>query len=258
MRSFLASESLPSSSFLNTWEVIDRYHHISMHSKRFTSLKNTNTKSQTLSVTDAVAAVKNNATAKFDETIEMHFNLGIDPKQGDQQIRGTISLPHGTGKSKRVAAFVDSANEAAAKAAGADIIATEETIDEIVRTGKIDFDVAVAVPAMMAKLAKAAKILGPRGLMPNPKTDTVSPNVAKMIEEQKAGKISFKNDNTSNVHMIVGKASFSAEKLNENVNAALDAIRKVKPSSSKGIYMKTVTLTSTMGPAIRLDVGSGM
>lgn len=223
-----------------------------MRSKRFTSLKST-VSQKSVSAEAAVAAVKAAATAKFDETVELHFNLGIDPKQGDQQIRGTISLPHGTGKTKRVAAFVDAANEAAAKAAGADVVATEETIDEIVRTGKIDFDVAVAVPSMMAKLAKAAKVLGPRGLMPNPKTDTVNPNVAKMIEEQKAGKISFKNDNTANVHMIVGKASFSAEQLAANVNAAIDAIRKAKPQSSKGIYFKSVTLTSTMGPAVRVD-----
>jgi large subunit ribosomal protein L1 len=226
-----------------------------MHSKRFTSLKSS-TQQKALAPADAAALAKANATAKFDETIEMHFNLGIDPKQGDQQIRGTISLPHGTGKTKRVAAFVDAANEAAAKAAGADIVATEETIEEIVRTGKIDFDVAVAVPSMMTKLAKAAKVLGPRGLMPNPKTDTVNPNVAKMIEEQKAGKISFKNDNTGNVHMIVGKASFSGEKLAENIVAALDAIRKAKPQSSKGIYFKSVTLTSTMGPAVRLDINA--
>jgi large subunit ribosomal protein L1 len=223
-----------------------------MRSKRFTSLKST-VSQKSVTAEAAVAAVKSAATAKFDETVELHFNLGIDPKQGDQQIRGTISLPHGTGKTKRIAAFVDAANEAAAKAAGADIVATEETIDEIVRTGKIDFDVAVAVPSMMAKLAKAAKVLGPRGLMPNPKTDTVNPNVAKMIEEQKAGKISFKNDNTANVHMIVGKASFSAEQLAANVNAAIDAIRKAKPQSSKGIYFKSVTLTSTMGPAVRVD-----
>lgn len=226
-----------------------------MRSKRFTSLKST-VQQKALSSEAAVELVKTNATAKFDETVEIHFSLGIDPKQGDQQIRGTISLPHGTGKTKRVAAFVDAANEAAAKAAGADIVATEETIEEIARTGKIDFDVAVAVPSMMAKLAKAAKVLGPRGLMPNPKTETVNPNIAKMIAEQKAGKISFKNDNTANVHMIVGKASFSAAQLAENVNAAIDALRKAKPASSKGMYFKSVTLTSTMGPAVRLDVAN--
>lgn len=224
-----------------------------MHSKRFTGVKG-NIQKKPHSVADAVKAVKAGATAKFDETIELHFSLGIDPKMGDQQIRGTISLPHGSGKSKKVAAFVDAANEAQAKAAGADIIATEEYLNTLVQTGKIDFDVAVAVPSMMPKLAKAAKILGPRGLMPNPKTDTVGPNIAKMIEEQKAGKLSFKNDNTANVHMIVGKASFSEEKLTENVNAAVEAIRKAKPSTAKGIYMKSVTMTSTMGPAVKLDV----
>lgn len=230
-----------------------RHNHTLMSSKRFTSLKSA-TEKKNLAPAEAVALAKANATAKFDESVELHFNLGIDPKQGDQQIRGTITLPHGTGKTKRIAAFVDAATEAAAQAAGADIIATEETIEEIVRTGKIDFDVAVAVPSMMPKLAKAAKVLGPRGLMPNPKTDTVSPNVGKMIAEQKAGKVSFKNDNTANVHMLVGKASFSADKLTENVLAAIDAIRKVKPQSSKGIYFKSVTLTSTMGPAVRVDV----
>ena len=227
------------------------------HGKRYTALKQGIDKKKLHSVSEAVATLKSGANAKFDETIELHFNLGIDPKQGDQQIRGTLTLPHGTGKTKKVIAFVDSANESAAKSAGADIIGTQETIDELVRTGKIDFDVAVAVPSMMPKLAKAAKVLGPRGLMPNPKTDTVGPNITKMIDEQKAGKLSFKNDNTSNVHMIVGKASFDAKKLEDNINLAVDAIRKAKPATSKGIYIKSATVTSTMGPAIRLDVGSG-
>ncbi|MEK9155100.1 MAG: 50S ribosomal protein L1 [Patescibacteria group bacterium] len=227
-----------------------------MTGKRFTTAKQMIDKKKLYAVTDAVKLLKETAKAKFDETVELHFSLGVDPKQGDQQIRGTVTLPHGTGKTKRVAAFVDANNEAAAKAAGADLIATEETIDEIARTGKIDFDVAVAVPSMMPKLAKAAKILGPRGLMPNPKTDTVGPNIAKMIEEQKGGKISFKNDNTANVHMIVGKVSFSADNLLGNLKVAIDAIRKVKPASSKGIYIKSATLTSTMGPAIHLDSNS--
>ncbi|MFA5947018.1 MAG: 50S ribosomal protein L1 [Patescibacteria group bacterium] len=224
-----------------------------MHGKRFTELKTTVEK-KLYNVKDAVDLVKKDATAKFDETVELHFNLGIDPKMGDQLIRGTITLPHGTGKSKKVVAFVDAGNEAAAKAAGADIIGNEEYLENLVKTGKIDFDVAVAVPSMMPKLAKAAKILGPRGLMPNPKTDTVGPNITKMVEEQKAGKLSFKNDNTANVHMIVGKASFPAEKLVSNVNAAMDAISRAKPQSAKGIYMKSVTMTSTMGPAVRLEV----
>jgi large subunit ribosomal protein L1 len=223
------------------------------NSKRFTELKNNVDKTKVYSVADAVTLMKASATAKFDETVEVHFNLGIDTKQGDQQIRGTVTLPHGSGKTKKVIAFVDSANEAAAKAAGADIVGGEELIEEIAKTGKIDFDVAVAVPAMMPKLAKAAKVLGPRGLMPNPKTDTVGPNVGKMVEEQKAGKLSFKNDNTGNVHMIVGKASFTPDKLEANINLAIDTIKKAKPQSSKGIFIKSITLTSTMGPALKLD-----
>ena len=226
--------------------------------KRLTAAESKIDKKKLYSTTEAVALLKSGATAKFDETIELHFNLGIDPKMGDQQIRGTLTLPHGTGKSKKVMAFVDAANADAAKAAGADIIGDEAAIEALAKTGKIDFDVAVAVPSMMAKLAKAAKVLGPRGLMPNPKTDTVGPNIAKMIEEQKAGKLSFKNDATANVHMIVGKASFDAKKLEDNLNMAIDAIRKVKPATSKGIYIKSCTATSTMGPAIKLDTGAAI
>ncbi len=227
-------------------------------SKRFTEVQSKIDKKKAHSVSEAVAALKAGATAKFDETIELHFNLGIDPKMGDQQIRGTLVLPHGSGKSKKVIAFVDAANVDTAKAAGADLIGDEATIEAIAKTGKIDFDVAVAMPIMMAKLAKAAKVLGPRGLMPNPKTDTVGPNIAKMIEEQKAGKLSFKNDATSNVHMIVGKASFDAKKLEDNLNMAVEAIRKIKPSTSKGVYIKSCTVTSTMGPAIKLDTGAAV
>ncbi len=225
-----------------------------MTSKRTQTLKQTIDAKKDYPVTEAVVLSKAAATAKFDETVEVHFNIGIDPKKGDQQVRGTIVLPHGTGKTKRVIAFVDSANETIAKEAGADIVATEEYIEKLVQSGKIDFDVAIATPSMMPKLAKAARVLGPRGLMPNPKTDTVGTNVAKMIEDQKGGKVSFKNDNTSNIHVAVGKASFTAEKLEENINAMIDAVRKAKPSSSKGIYLKSVYLTTTMGPAVKLDV----
>lgn len=227
-----------------------------MPGKKFKEASSKIDRKQTYTVEAAIELLKSMNTAKFDETVELHFSLGIDPKQGDQQIRGTVTLPNGTGKTKRVIAFVDANNEAAAKAAGADIIGTEETIDDLARTGKIDFDVAVAVPSMMPKLAKAAKILGPRGLMPNPKTDTVGPNIEKMINEQKGGKVSFKNDNTANVHMIVGKKSFDGAKLVDNLKVAIEAIRKVKPASSKGTYMKSVTLTSTMGPAITLEVSN--
>ncbi|MDP2631528.1 MAG: 50S ribosomal protein L1 [Candidatus Uhrbacteria bacterium] len=205
---------------------------------------------------DAVKLCKESASAKFDESIELAMNTGIDPKKGDQQIRGTVILPHGTGKTKRVIAFVDSANETAAKEAGADIIGTEEVIEEIIKKGTIDFDVAVAMPSMMPKLARAAKVLGPRGLMPNPKTDTVGPNIAKMIEEQKGGKVSFKNDNTSNVHATVGKASFDEAKLLENITTVFESVKKARPASSKGIYIKSAAISCTMGPGIKLDVSS--
>ncbi len=208
------------------------------------------------SLADAVALIKASATAKFDETVELHTRLGIDPRQSDQLIRSTVSLPHGTGKTKRVIAFVEGAQEATAKEAGADLIGNEEMIDEIVKTGKIDFDVAIATPAMMPKLAKAARVLGPKGLMPNPKTDTVGNNVAKMITEQKGGKVTFKNDNTANLHMVVGKASFTADQIADNIRAAVEALRKAKPASSKGIFMRSVTVKSTMGPGITLDVAS--
>lgn len=227
-----------------------------MSSKRHTELKKTVKKGESLPLSAAVELVKNNATAKFDETIEIHAQLGINPTKGDQQVRGTVTLPHGTGKTIRVAAFVDSANETAAKDAGADIVATEEYINELVQKGNIEFDVAVAVPSMMPKLAKAARVLGPRGLMPNPKTDTVGPNVAKMIEEQKGGKTSFKNDNTSNVHAIVGKASFDVKKIEENASVMIEAIKKNRPAATKGVYIKSLFLTSTMGPSVEIDVSS--
>ncbi len=227
-----------------------------MPSKRFKEAQKKIEKDKLHNLEEAVAAVKDCAGTKFDESVEFHAQLGIDPKKGEQQIRATVTLPHGTGKTKRVAAFVDSANESVAKAAGADIIGTEEVIAELVKTGKIDFDVAVAVPAMMPKLAKAARVLGPRGLMPNPKTDTVGPNLEKMIQDQKGGKIAFKNDDTSNLHLTVGKCSFDAKKLQENLETVIEAIKKAKPSSSKGIYIKSASISSTMGPGVKLDTSS--
>jgi large subunit ribosomal protein L1 len=225
-------------------------------SKRYIEAKKSFDKAKLHTLEDAVKTLKAIKPAKFDESVEVHMRLGIDPKQSDQQIRPTISLPHGTGKVVRVIAFVDTANESAAKEAGADIIGNEEYIEKLVQKGEINFDVAIATPAMMTKLAKAARVLGPRGLMPNPKTDTVGTNVEKMIKEQKAGKVSFKNDNTGNIHMTVAKISFSEDKLIDNIRTAIDAIKKAKPSKSKGIYIKSATLTSTMGPAIKLDTSS--
>lgn len=224
-------------------------------SKRFAAVKLLVDKRKLYPMDEALTLVKKTASAKFDEAVELHVHLGIDPSKGEQQVRGTIALPHGVGgKSKRVIAFVEASKEAEAKAAGADQVGGEELIAKIVSSQTTDFDVAVATPTMMPKLAKLAKLLGPKGLMPNPKTDTVGTNVTKMVSEQKAGKQSFKNDPTGNVHQIIGRASFSEAHLKDNLNALLELIRKNKPSSSKGIYIQTATLTTTMGPGVHLEV----
>jgi len=211
-----------------------------------------NTKSY--GIAEAIELIKKINKAKFDASVEVHFRLGIDPKKGDQQIRGAISLPHGTGKTVKVAAFVSSANEKAVKAAGADFVGGDELIAEIKKTEKTDFQVAVAEPEMMKNLAAIAKILGTRGLMPSPKNDTVTQNPAKAVEELKKGKISFKNDDTSNVHAVIGKVSFDTNKLVENFNVFLETIRKAKPNSSKGVYLKNSSVSSTMGPGIKVSL----
>jgi large subunit ribosomal protein L1 len=200
---------------------------------------------------EAMELAKKTSTTKFDATVEVHLRLGIDPKKSDQQVRGTVSLPHGTGKTKKVIAFVAADKEKEATDAGADAIGTQETIDEIAKTGKFEWDIAVATPDMMPKLAKVAKVLGPKGLMPNPKSDTVGTNVTKMVSELKKGKVAFKTDDYGIVHTVIGKASFEAKALAENYEALLETIRKAKPSSSKGVYLKNVTVATTMGPAIR-------
>lgn len=207
-------------------------------------------------IPEALTLSKKLATAKYDEAIELHVKLGINPSKSDQQVRGTISLPHGTGKTKRVAAFVEPEKEAEAKEAGADLVGNEELIQEIAQKGNIDFDVAVATPTMMPKLAKLARFLGPRGLMPNPKSDTVGPNVKKMVEDQKAGKESFKNDNTGNIHQVFGRASFTEEQLAQNLEALLDQIKRLKPAGAKGIYIKGASISSTIGPGIKINAGA--
>jgi large subunit ribosomal protein L1 len=227
-----------------------------MPSNRFNEAKKLVDKTKIYTIKDAVALAKKTATAKYDEAIELHVRIGIDPSKSDQQVRGTIALPHGTGKTKKVAAFVEGDKEAEAKAAGADIVGGEELINKLAQTSQIDFDVAVATPVMMPKLAKVARLLGPRGLMPNPKTDTVSPNITKIIQEQKAGKESFKNDNTANIHQVFGRKSFTETQLEDNLRALLDQIKKLKPSSSKGIYIRNAVIASTIGPGIKIDANS--
>ena len=204
------------------------------------------------SLDEALQLVKDTSNVKFDAAVEVHARLGIDTKKSDQQVRTTVSLPHGTGKTKKVAAFVGTNDEAAAKAAGADFVYGEEDIKKIKDTGKIEFDIAVATPEMMPRLAPAAKILGPKGLMPNPKTETVGKDVAKMIDELKKGKATFKTDDNGNVHQAIGKVSFSAEQLKANYIAFLDALKKAKPSSAKGTYLQAVYLTSSMGPSVKV------
>lgn len=201
---------------------------------------------------EAVKLAKEMSKEKFDATIEVHINLGIDPKKSDQLVRGTIKLPHSVGKSKKIIAFVGQAKEKDAKDAGAEIVGGEELIAEIAKTEKLDFEVAVATPDMMPKLAKIAKILGPKGLMPNPKTDTVGPDIKKIIEDVKGGKLAFKNDDTANIHQIIGKVSLDTEKLIENLNAFLAVIKKAKPASSKGTYIKKVVVCTVMGKAIQV------
>lgn len=201
---------------------------------------------------EAIKLVKENSKEKFDASVEVHLKLGIDPKKTDQAVRGTIKLPHFAGKTKKIAAFVGTNKEKEAKDAGAELVGSEELIAEIVKSGKCDFDVAVATPDMMPKLARAAKILGPKGLMPNPKTDTVGEDIKKIIDDLKGGKLAFKNDDTSNIHQIIGKISMSEGDLLENFSAFLSAIKKSKPSGAKGTYIKKITLCSTMGKSVQI------
>lgn len=225
-----------------------------MRSKRYLKLKSAVDGKKAYAPEEAVELAQKTAGVKFDATLELHCRLGVNPKKGEEQVRGLLVFPHSFGKAKKVAAFVEAGKEDEAKEAGADLAGGEDLIAEIIKTGKIDFEVAVATPAMMPKLAKAAKILGPRGLMPNPKNETVGPNIKAMIIGLKKGRVAFKNDDAGNVHLAIGKVSFTKEKLLENLKAALEAIKKAKPSSSKGAYLQTVVLTSTMGPAIKLAV----
>ncbi len=210
--------------------------------------------SKSYNIAEAIDLAKKANRAKFDASLEVHFRLGIDPKKGDQQVRGAVSLPNGTGKTVKVAAFVTPSKEKEVKAAGADYVGGEELIAEIKKTEKTDFQVAVAEPDMMKSLAQIAKILGTRGLMPSPKNDTVSANPAKAVEELKKGKISFKNDDTSNVHAVLGKLSFDNAKLIENFNVFLETIRRAKPNSSKGVFIKNVSISSSMGAGVKVSI----
>jgi large subunit ribosomal protein L1 len=201
---------------------------------------------------EAASLAVQTSPSKFDGTVEVAMRLGVDPRKADQMVRGTVSLPHGTGKTVRVIVFATGANAEAAVAAGADKVGSDDLIAEITG-GYLDFDSAIATPDQMAKVGRIARILGPRGLMPNPKTGTVTPDVAKAVADIKGGKISFRVDKQANLHLIIGKASFAAQQLVENYSAALDEVLRVKPSSAKGKYLKKVTFSTTMGPGIPVD-----
>lgn len=207
-------------------------------------------KGKKYSIAEACELVKKTATAKCDETIDVSFNLNIDPKQADQQLRGTIVLPHGNGKTVRVLAITDKAEEA--KAAGADYVGQQDLLDKITKENWFDFDVIVATPNMMGLLGKMGRVLGPKGLMPNPKTGTVTMNIGQAIKEIKNGKISYRNDKDGNLAIGFGKASFPASDLADNLKTIIDAVYKIRPSSVKGTYILSATISSTYGPAIKV------
>lgn len=223
------------------------------HGKRYTEAAKLVDRSQYYDVADAVGVIKKTANAKFDETVELHVRTGADGRHADQQIRGAVVLPHGTGKTVRILVFAKGPKEDEAKAAGADFVGGQELIPKIQNEGWLDFDVVVATPDMMGVVGRLGKVLGPKGLMPNPKSGTVTMDLTKAIADIKAGKVEYRLDKTNIIHCPVGKASFTEEQLRENLQALLDALNKAKPSSLKGAYMKSAVLTSTMGPGVKLN-----
>ncbi len=225
--------------------------------KRFTAARKSFEGKQNVSIEDAVALVKANATAKFDETIEVALNLGVDPRHADQMVRGVVSLPNGTGKSVRVAVFARGPKAEEAQAAGADIVGAEDLM-ETVQGGKIEFDRCIATPDMMPIVGRLGKVLGPRNLMPNPKVGTVTMDVKAAVEAAKGGEVQFKAEKAGVVHAGIGKASFDAEKLAENLKAFVTAVQKAKPSGAKGTYMKKIAVSSTMGPGVTVDVATAV
>jgi len=230
-----------------------------MPGKRYLNLMKEFDRAKLYTMNEALALVKKMANAKFDETVELHFRLGIDPRHSDQQVRSTVLLPAGLGKTVRVLVFAESDDARAAEAAGADIVGGDETIDRIIKEGWLEFDAALATTAMMKKLGRAARVLGPRGLMPNPKAGTVvaPEDLGRAVNELKAGRVEFRNDKTGNLHIPIGKASFDLDKLTENAAAVLAAVEANKPSAVKGVYIRRVVVTSTMAPGVRVDLSAG-
>lgn len=221
-------------------------------SKRYVELKNKVDVVKLYEPTEALELVKGGANAKFDETIEAHFNLGIDPRHADQQLRGTVVLPAGTGKVIKIVAIVNGAKEAEAKEAGADFVGGDDLIEKI-QGGWMDFDLVVATPDMMGKVGRLGRVLGAKGLMPNPKSGSVTPNIGQAVKEFKGGRLEYRNDKNGIIHIAIGKASFEISQLKSNFLAIYDLLVKIKPSKSKGIYLRTVSLCSTMGAGVSLE-----
>ena len=222
--------------------------------KRYTEAAKLVDRTTTYDIPEAVSIVKKSASAKFDETVECHIRLGVDGRHADQQVRGAVVLPHGTGKTVRVLVFAKGTKLDEAQAAGADFVGDEELIPKIQNEGWLDFDVVVATPDMMGVVGRLGRVLGPKGLMPNPKAGTVTMDVTKAIADIKAGKIEYRLDKANIIHVPIGKASFSEEQLADNFQTLIDAINKAKPSAAKGQYLRSVTIASTMGPGVKLNV----
>ena len=226
------------------------------HGKRYTEAAKLIDRSQYYDVADAVGVIKKTANAKFDETVELHVRTGADGRHADQQIRGAVVLPHGTGKTVRILVFAKGPKEDEAKAAGADFVGGQELIPKIQNEGWLDFDVVVATPDMMGVVGRLGKVLGPKGLMPNPKSGTVTMDLTKAIADIKAGKVEYRLDKANIIHVIIGKCSFTEEQLVENANALIQVVAKAKPAAAKGQYFKSVTVTSTMGPGVKISTAS--
>jgi large subunit ribosomal protein L1 len=226
---------------------------MTQHGKRYTEALGQVDREEQHSVPEAVDMVKELAKAKFDETIELAFRLGVDPRKADQIVRGTLSLPSGSGRDVRVAVFAAGEKAAEARSAGADVVGADDLVARVANEGFLDFDVAIATPDLMGQVGTLGRILGPRGLMPNPKTGTVTMDVGKGVAEFKAGRVEYRTDKVGNIHLPVGKASFTKAQLVANVHAVVDELFRAKPASAKGRYMRSVTLSSTMGPGIHID-----
>lgn len=226
-----------------------------MASKRYKKAHEMIDKTKRFELDEAIALLKGLPSAKFDETVEVHMNLGVDPRKADQQIRNSLVLPNGSGKSVKVLVFAEGDKAEEAKAAGADFVGVQDYVEKI-NEGWLDFDVAIATPNLMGKIGRLGRVLGPRGLMPNPKVGTVTMDVTKAVNESKGGKVTYRVDKFANLHIIGGKLSFEADKLKENIVTIISAILRERPSTVKGVFIKSISITSTMGPSLKLDVTS--